>query len=928
MIKIYFDDILIDTNSYTDLSNEYELFSNDFYLGSTASNYFKFSIDKTKVNGIPQKITIKDDDKNIAVLHPDSIKESKYTFDYECTDILTLMEKPYDASSLIETSSTGHITLLELVQDICSKYSIELGTTDFLGCDKQISWYDNSRNARTYIGYVAELNGGYATVENDGKLYFKKQNKTSSLNISINNCDDFSIGEYHKITRVVFDNGVVKYEFGTNDGDVIYLDTENVFITEESDVKNIYNSVKNLEFYTFEVGSCPVSIDVRAGDIISFVDGNNIYKTIAGYSLYYYGIWQGNYKLDVQTSIKKETQTTSLDKKIKNISSRINYDEAELKIVAEKVSDNETSISQLEITTEEISSTVSETTKEQNEKISKITQTTDEINSKISDIADITTSSESLVGSVNLEKVNESEPIAIKIHPISEDISYLYPSNYLYPSDDLYLNNRVIRFTNKTTEKSFDWEIPADLLYYDQEHYDEFILNYDSQTCSIIKRVEYDKATNKNKLKATEETIPCDEYPTIALTAGNYTVSLPGYSSAYLYVQLMASNIYTTQFATKVEVKSSIKQTADAINLEVSKKVGKNEVISRINLTSEAATIQASKINIGGVISAINNNTSTTIDGNKIATGSITSSQIKAGAITADKVSSDVITTKNFNSQKINADNITAGTISTSRLDSDVITTKNFSAQDINAEKITTGVLNADRIPTITADKINVTNLSSVSSNLGNISGGNLNIGDGKFSVTNDGVLTATSGTIGGWTLSANTLKNSSGTGTTTLNSNGRLSFRNGSYFFGVGNGSEHPVASSLSAHSINYWTNLSVSGTTASSTWIGGSGIYGNYLSLLCNKGQSIAIGRASGTGDAMSINPNGSLRYSEKTGDWTMRTDDGGIYLRCVSGGLKVYGSYDNNKDYHAGRSGKFPYQHGYLYFVNGIFVGRGTS
>ena len=350
------------------------------------------------------------------------------------------------------------------------------------------------------------------------------------------------------------------------------------------------------------------------------------------------------------------------------------------------------------------------------------------------------------------------------------------------------------------------------------------------------------------------------EYPKISLTEGDYTISLPGYSSGYLYVQLMASNIYTTQFATKVELSSSISQTKEEINLEVSKKVGKSEVISSINLTSEAATIQASKVNISGVISAINNNTSTTINGDKITTGSITTSQIKAGAITADKM--------------------------------------------------------------------NVTNLSSVSSNLGSISGGSLSIGDGKFSVTNAGVLTATSGTIGGWTLAANTLKNSSGAGVTTLNSNGRLSFNNGSYFFGVGNGSEHPVASSLSTHSVNYWTNLSVSGKTNSSTWIGGSGIYGSYLSLLCAQGQSIAIGRASGTGDAMSINPNGSLRYSSATGDWTIRTDDGGIYLRSVSGGLNIYGSYDNNTKYHAGRSGKFPYQHGYLYFVNGIFVGRGTS
>lgn len=523
----------------------------------------------------------------------------------------------------------------------------------------------------------------------------------------------------------------------------------------------------------------------------------------------------------------------------------------------------------------------------QNEKISKITQTTDEINSKISDIADITTSGESQQASVNLIKVNESEPIAIKIHPTTEDISYLYPSNYLYPSDDLYLNNRIIRFTNTDTNEVFDYELPDDLLYYDANNYDEFILNYDSQTCSVIKRVEYIKETNKNAIKITEETINYG-FPTIALSAGNYTVSLPGYSNAYIYVQLMASNIYTTQFATKAELSSSISQTAKEINIEVEEKVGKEEVIARINLTKETATIQASKVNISGVINAINNNTSTTINGNKITTGTIT----------ADKVSSDIITTSNF------------------------------SAQNINAEKITTGVLNADRIPNISADKINVTNLSSISSNLGNISGGNLNIGDGKFLVTNDGVLTATSGTIGGWTLSKNTLKNSSGTGTTALNSNGRLSFSNGSYFFGVGNGSEHPVASSLSSHSVNYWTNLSVSGKTNSSTWIGGSGIYGSYLSLLCAQGQSIAIGRASGTGDATSINPNGSLRYSSTTGDWTMRTDNGGIYLRSVSGGLNIYGSYDNNTGYHAGRSGKFPYQHGYLYFVNGIFVGRGTS
>lgn len=49
---------------------------------------------------------------------------------------------------------------------------------------------------------------------------------------------------------------------------------------------------------------------------------------------------------------------------------------------------------------------------------------------------------------------------------------------------------------------------------------------------------------------------------------------------------------------------AQIKVTSDSINLEVSKKVGNNEVISRINQSAESVTIDADKININGVITA------------------------------------------------------------------------------------------------------------------------------------------------------------------------------------------------------------------------------------------------------------------------------------------------------------------------------------
>ena len=51
---------------------------------------------------------------------------------------------------------------------------------------------------------------------------------------------------------------------------------------------------------------------------------------------------------------------------------------------------------------------------------------------------------------------------------------------------------------------------------------------------------------------------------------------------------------------------AQIKVTSDSINLEVSKKVGADEIISKINQTAESVTIDASKININGVITAGN----------------------------------------------------------------------------------------------------------------------------------------------------------------------------------------------------------------------------------------------------------------------------------------------------------------------------------
>ena len=293
-------------------------------------------------------------------------------------------------------------------------------------------------------------------------------------------------------------------------------------------------------------------------------------------------------------------------------------------------------------------------TDEQNQKIAKVTQTVEELNSKISDIADITISAEDNDAMLEFTEINQSEPIRIVIRPIIENISYLYPSNNLYPSDTLYSKSRKIRFENTKTGEIFDYELPNDLLYYDSENYDEFILDYDGQSCIVNKRIGYN-ADGSTHILDKEKTFEY-EYPRILLTDGDYKISILGYNTAYLFVRLMAQNIYTTQFATKAEVsssinqtaqdiklsvdtklnnystttemnsainisansitnsvsqtyatknelsttKSEIKQTTDSISSEVSRKVGDNEIISKINQSAEQISIDSDKINLNG----------------------------------------------------------------------------------------------------------------------------------------------------------------------------------------------------------------------------------------------------------------------------------------------------------------------------------------
>ena len=231
--------------------------------------------------------------------------------------------------------------------------------------------------------------------------------------------------------------------------------------------------------------------------------------------------------------------------------------------------------------------------------------TIDQILSRVSKIEDFSREVEG-IGYLHLIETAENEGLVInlKIKGNTNKFKTLVPRETLVPSESLVPYGDTITIISDTstalTENAKEYTIPiGEPLRNNGTTYDELSITSDG-TITITRRI----SSNGSILTTPTTQVLEEKYPIFTFKNDTY-LYIRDYPDIDMYCKYVIDSDYIETFATQgnlenavVELDSEIKQTASEINLEVSKKVGNDEIISKINQSAEAVGINANKIEL------------------------------------------------------------------------------------------------------------------------------------------------------------------------------------------------------------------------------------------------------------------------------------------------------------------------------------------
>ena len=483
---------------------------------------------------------------------------------------------------------TYPISIRDYIKAICDKLGITFANVSdtFANYDKQIQkelYLDSDGNSLGYtfrdvFDELSQVTASCICINENDELEIRYINDTSDTideeflkDINVNFGERFGAINTIVLSRSADSDNIYypevlpenPYEFKISDNQIMNFNDRSDYLPA------IYEKLNGLEFYLNDFSSTGICY-YELLDRYNVQIGDNIYSCIMLNDEI--NITQG-LEENIFTEIPEETQTDytkadKTDRKINQTYLIVDKQNQEIKSVVNQIGDR-------------------------SEKTSTITQDIDGLNSKVSDIENLTRES---FGTNFLYLANASNGQLLYLK-IKGQFSLIYPSNDLFPSEQLYPVDSYL-IVDKTEELSGEAKrikLPINYL----NNGDVFI--YDFGKCRI---------------ERADGTIEQYGNLNIELFDGDNYIYLENFKDNNLIFNVIYAikSDFTDLFATKVELNSSITQTKDEINLEVSKKVDENEVVSSINLSNEEIKINSNKISLEGY-TTINENFKINTDG-------------------------------------------------------------------------------------------------------------------------------------------------------------------------------------------------------------------------------------------------------------------------------------------------------------------------
>lgn len=269
-------------------------------------------------------------------------------------DVMIKFNKPYKSSLAYEKDK--YPTISQQLDEMSNLAGVRIDKTGLSNTvlNKKAQWIDTTIIMRDYIGWIAELSGTNALINESNTLIFRN---LFTADHDIEFTSDFEKTDLITISRVAYDDGVNLIASGNDTGKTIYIDANNSYCDSQTYTDAILAKYNGQSFYGMSGLKTFGKDTIKLGDTATY-DGNKC--IVLSIKRKYVGT-QSVVELDGEVALKNvDSVVTKISDKvrIKRLQVKVDQDANKLEIVAKNLEDAKGDVGNLQVETNKIKTQV------------------------------------------------------------------------------------------------------------------------------------------------------------------------------------------------------------------------------------------------------------------------------------------------------------------------------------------------------------------------------------------------------------------------------------------------------------------------------------------------------------------------------------------------------------------------------------------